>query len=113
MSRVSPTRTLVVAVTCALVLGACGQAASVPAGTGGSTVGGTGGEGPAGTGGAMAVCGVLPTTGAPGFGAPAMGGAGTSTEKYLGVDVTRDDASYRFITNWWGQGWTAADVSYE
>jgi hypothetical protein len=26
--------------------------------------------------------------------------------------VTRDGKSYRFITNWWGQGWTASNVSY-
>jgi hypothetical protein len=39
-------------------------------------------------------------------------GAGTSKDKYLGVDVMRDSVSYRFITNWWGQGFTAADVSY-
>jgi hypothetical protein len=52
------------------------------------------------------------TTGAPGFGAPTQEGMGTSAEKYLGADVTRDGVSYRFITNWWGQGWTASDVSY-
>ena len=39
-------------------------------------------------------------------------GTGTSTEKYLGADITRDGVGYRFITNWWGSGWTAADVSY-
>jgi len=37
---------------------------------------------------------------------------GTSVAKFFGADVTRDGATYRFITNWWGQGWTAANVSY-
>jgi hypothetical protein len=41
-----------------------------------------------------------------------MAGTGTSIAKYFGADVMRDDVSYRFITNWWGMGWTAADVSY-
>jgi len=39
-------------------------------------------------------------------------GAGTSTVKYGSANVTRDGVGYRFITNWWGQGWTAANVSY-
>ena len=86
-----------------------GTGGSSSGGTGGS---GTGGSGAAGTGGGTASCGVGPTTGAPGFGAPTQGGAGTSTAKYLGADVTRDGVSYRFITNWWGTGWTAANVSY-
>jgi hypothetical protein len=51
-------------------------------------------------------------TGAPGFGAPTQAGAGTSTVKYGSANVTRDGAGYRFITNWWGQGWTSANVSY-
>jgi hypothetical protein len=51
-------------------------------------------------------------TGAPGFGAPAQQGSGTSTAKYFGANATRDGIGYRFITNWWGQGWTAANVSY-
>jgi len=37
---------------------------------------------------------------------------GTSTAKYFGTNVTRDGVGYRFITNWWGTGWTAANVSY-
>jgi hypothetical protein len=64
-----------------------------PGGTGGDNASGTGGDSSPGSGGTMAVCGVLATTDAPGFGAPALGGTGTSTDKFLGVDVTRDDAS--------------------
>ena len=98
---------------------AAGRGGSSAAGTGGSSAGGTGGGsaagtggGSAGTGGGTASCGVGPTTGAPGFGAPTQVGAGTSTAKYLGANVTRDGVGYKFITNWWGQGWTAASVSY-
>jgi hypothetical protein len=83
----------------ALVLGACASD-PVPAG------------GPDGTGSGRGTCSVGPTTGAPGFGTPTLGGTGTSTDKFLGADVTRDGVDYRFITNWWGQGWTASDVSY-
>ncbi len=89
-----------------------GTGGSSAAGTGGSSAAGTGGGNPAGTGGSTASCGVGPTTGAPGFGAPTQVGAGTSTAKYLGANVTRDGVGYKFITNWWGQGWTAANVSY-
>jgi len=39
-------------------------------------------------------------------------GSGSSTDKYFGDDVKRDGVGYRFITNWWGAGWTSADVSY-
>jgi len=79
----------------ALMLGAC--AADPPPHTGPGT----------------ALCGAVgATTGAPGFGAPAQDGAGTSADKFLATDVTRDDVTYRFMTNWWGQGWTASDVSY-
>ena len=93
---------------------------SVPAGgsTGGSASGGQGGLGSGGssspgTGGSdTSACGVGPTTGSPGFGTPVQEGTGKSTDKYLGADVTRDGVSYRFITNWWGQGFQAADVSY-
>lgn len=77
-------------------------------GTGGT--GGTGGSGAAGTG--MTGCRFDPPPGAPGFGTPTQGGMGTSTQKYFGVGVTRDGVGYRFITNWWGQGWTSANVSY-
>ena len=115
---------------CALVFGACGSSPAAPTGTGGTNATGAGGTNATGaggtnatgiggtnagggTGGGSANCGVIgPSQGAPGFGAPAQAGAGTSTAKYFGVDVTRDGDSYRFITNWWGQGWTAADVSY-
>jgi hypothetical protein len=89
-----------------------GTGGSSPAGTGGSSAGGGGGTSPAGTGGDTANCGVGTTTGAPGFGTPTPGGMGTSTAKYLGADVMRDGVSYRFITNWWGQGWTTSNVSY-
>jgi hypothetical protein len=114
----------------ALVLDACGSSPGTPGGMGGNDSGGaggtnaagaggtnsagTGGSNPAGTGGRSASCGsVGPTTGAPGFGTPTQGGTGTSTAKYFGADVTRDGASYRFITNWWGQGWIDANVSYD
>jgi hypothetical protein len=89
-----------------------GTGGSGSGGAGGSSSPGTGGSSSPGTGGSTASCGVGQTTGAPGFGAPAQGSTGTSTAKYLGTDVTRDGVSYRFITNWWGQGWTAANVSY-
>jgi hypothetical protein len=87
-----------------------GSGGTSAGGTGGTSVAGTGGTSVAGTGGTS--CGVGPTAGAPGFGAPAQSGGGSSTAKYLGADVMRDGVSYRFITNWWGQGWTASDVSY-
>jgi hypothetical protein len=51
-------------------------------------------------------------TGAPGFGSPSQSGSGSSTAKYFGSDVTRDGTRYRFITNWWGMGWTAGNISY-
>jgi len=110
VARVSLTRSMILTlagpVLGALVLGACGSSAPV-------ATAGTGGAIPPGTGGSHGSCGVVgATTDAPGFGAPAQDGAGESTAKYFGTDVTRDGVSYRFITNWWGQGWTAADVSY-
>ena len=130
MSLVSLARLRILAVAGALVLGACGGSNSAAdggaggssaagtggssaAGTGGSSAAGTGGSSAAGTGGGTASCGAIgPATGAPGFGAPTQGVTGTSTVKYFGADVTRDGVGYRFITNWWGTGWTAADVSY-
>jgi len=134
LSLASLARTRIVATAGALVLGACGSSPVTPTGaggrdaggTGGSNVGGasgtgaggtsaagTGGTSATGTGGNTSTCGVVgPTTGAPGFGTPTQGGTGASTAKYLGADVTRDGASYRFITNWWGTGWTAGDVTY-
>ena len=129
MSLVSLARTGIVAAVGALALGACGSNGATPTGTGGTSpagaagtsaagtagtsAAGTGGTSPAGTGGGTASCGVIgPTTGAPGFGTPAQGGAGTSTAKDFGAEVTRDGASYRFITNWWGTGWVDANVSY-
>lgn len=132
MSRASLARNLILAIAPALVNGACwsdpvtpsgtgGSSAAGSAGTTGSSTGGTGGTGVAGTGGTSAAgtggtgtgsCAVGPTTGAPGFGAPTQGGSGSSTAKYFGADVTRDGVGYRFITNWWGQGWTTASVNY-
>jgi len=113
LSRVAFARTQILAVASALVLGACWAAPETPGGTGGTSPAGTGGTSPAGTGGSTASCGpVGPVTGAPGFGAPTQGGSGTSTAKYFGADVTRDGVGYRFITNWWGTGWTSANVSY-
>jgi hypothetical protein len=104
-----------------LVFGACdvlapgsgddpGTGGSSSTGRGGSTTG-TGGSS-TGTGGSTGSCVIGPQTGAPGFGTPAQGTSGTSTAKYFGANVTRDGVGYRFITNWWGQGWTAGDTSY-
>ena len=113
-------------VAASLVLGACGgdgwrpptgTGGSDAAGTGGSSAAGTSGGGTggssAGTGGSSPMgCGVGPTTGAPGFGTPAHVGSGSSTAQYFGANVTRDGVGYRFITNWWGMGWTGSNVSY-
>jgi len=113
-------------VAVSLVLGACGgdgwrpptgTGGSDAAGTGGSSAAGTSGGGTggssAGTGGSSPTgCGVGPTTGAPGFGTPAHVGSGSSTAQYFGANVTRDGVGYRFITNWWGMGWTGSNVSY-
>jgi len=131
MSRVSLTRTQLLLTAGALALAACGSNPAAPGGAGGgdnssgtggnnsagfggnnSAAAGAGGGDSPGTGGDGANCGVGPTTGAPGFGAPAQDVAGSSTAKYGSADVTREGVSYRFITNWWGQGWTASDVSY-
>ena len=127
MSRVSLSRTRILAVAGALLFAACdvlapgtggddpgtgGSSSTGTAGTGSSGTAGTGGSSSTGTGGS-GVCGpVGAVTGAPGFGAPSQGGTGTSTAKYFGADVNRDGVGYRFITNWWGTGWTAGDVSY-
>jgi hypothetical protein len=93
--------------------GTAGAGGTSSTGTGGSTSAGTGGSTSTGTGGTTpGTCEVGATTGAPGFGTPVQAGAGTSSDKYLGADVTRDGSTYRFITNWWGTGWTAANVSY-
>jgi hypothetical protein len=89
-----------------------GTAGTGSTGRGGSSSTGTGGSGASGTGGSMTGCVIGPATGAPGFGSPSQGGSGTSTAKYFGADVTRDGVGYRFITNWWGMGWTTGDVSY-
>ena len=125
MSRSSLTRTHVLILACALAQGACwsnpgettGTGGSSSTGTGGASTGGTPGGGTGGTtgtgGGGATTCGpVGSTSGAPGFGTPAQSGQGESTAKYFSADVTRNGASYRFITNWWGTGWTAGDVSY-
>ena len=125
MSPVSLARTVILTASAALALAGCdvfapkgggdtpGTAGSNPAGTGGSSGGGTGGSSSAGTGGSTTGCGpVGTTTGAPGFGSPSQGSMGTSTDKYFGTDVSRDGNMYRFITNWWGMGFTSANVSY-
>jgi hypothetical protein len=132
MSGVSLTRTHVLAVLSVLSVlsvGGCWSTPEAPGGTGGNNAGGaggsdsggtggssaagTGGTNSAGTGGSTASCGAVgPTTGAPGFAATTQGGTGTSAAKYFGADVTRDGVGYRFITNWWGSGWTTSDVSY-
>jgi hypothetical protein len=117
LSRVSLNRTRILTVSAALLLGACDVLAPGTSGSGGSSSSGTAGTGsggtsPAGTGGTTGSCVIGPTTGAPGFGSPSLGGMGTSTAQYFGADVTRDGNSYRFITNWWGSGWTTSNVSY-
>ena len=113
MYRTLLTRTALVAVAGALVLGACGSDFPETTGTAGTNGAGTGGSSTGGTGGSVAACGAIgPTTGAPGFGTPTQGGMGSSAAKYFGADVTRDGVGYRFITNWWGTGWTGANVSY-
>jgi hypothetical protein len=130
VNRVSLTRTHILVVSAVFALGACsssspstasGTGGSSPTGTGGSSPTGTGGTSPTGTGGtsstgtggSSASCpAVGSTTGAPGFGTPTQGGQGESSAQYFGADVTRDGATYRFITNWWGQGWGSSDVSY-
>lgn len=91
--------------------GSGGATGSGGAGTGGAV--GTGGSATSGSGGSSPACQLLdPVTGAPGFGAAVQGGTGNSAAKYFGADVTRDGVGYRFITNWWGQGWTSANVTY-
>jgi hypothetical protein len=129
LSRVSLIGTQILALTGILTQAACSSSPGTPTGTGGTTATGTGGtvatstggttstgtggSSSTGTGGTSATgCGVGATTGAPGFGSPAKTGEGQSTDKYFGTDVSRDGKNYRFITNWWGTGWSAADVSY-
>ncbi len=137
MNRASLDATRILALAGLFTLGACGSSApsttttgsggASPTGSGGATPGGTGGASPTGSGGASPTgsggaspgaggsssgCGVGPTSGAPGFGTPAQSVQGESTAQFFGTDVTRDGATYRFITNWWGTGWTSSDVSY-
>ena len=98
MSYVS-LQTQIFTVAFAATLGACGSSTPELIGAGGSsgtsttgttttgttTTGTTttGGTTSTGSGGGSASCGAIgPVTGAPGFGAPAQDGAGTSTEKY-------------------------------
>lgn len=117
----APVRNRLVALAGAVMLVAGVSCAADPAsdgtggtsGSGGATTSGTGGSTTSGTGGSTSTnCHLDPVPGAPGFGSPVMGGNGNSTTKYLGADVTRDGVGYRFITNWWGQGWTSANVTY-
>jgi hypothetical protein len=92
-----------------------GRGGASSGGSGGSSAGGTGGgnAGGSGSGGSgPSACAVGQTTGAPGFGSPAITGSGTSTVKYGSGNVTRDGVGYKFITNWWGQGWLTGNVSY-
>ncbi len=91
---------------------ASGSGGATSTGSGGVMATGSGGATPTGSGGSGTGCGVGPTSGAPGFGSPAQSGQGESTAKYFGADVMRDGSTYRFITNWWGGGWSSADVSY-
>src|ERR1043165_1283020 len=103
MSSALLNRSQIVVVIVALMLGACGSGSMVSDGIGGNNAGatggapgdGTGGGGPGGMGGDPGNCGVGPTDGAPGFGAPAQDGMGTSTAKFFGGDVTRDGSTYR------------------
>jgi hypothetical protein len=121
LSRVSLARTRILMTAGVLVLAACdvlapgtesGSGGSSASGTAGSSPTGTGGTSPTGTGGSTGSC-VLPTSaGVPGFGTPSQGVTGTSTAKYFGANVTRDGVGYRFITNWWGQGWMTGDIAY-
>jgi len=90
-------------------VGAGGRGVAAP----GGNAGGSAGRSASGSGGSdTSACRVGSTTGAPGFGSPTTMGSGMSAEKYGGGDVTRDGVGYRFITNWWGQGWKTANVSY-
>ena len=121
MNRRSPSGIRILSLLAAFALSACGSlwsptvggtGGTTPTGTGGNGPIGTGGTSPTGTGGSTTGCGVGSTPAAPGFGTPAQSGQGQSTDKYFGADVTRDGTAYRFITNWWGTGWTSGDVSY-
>jgi hypothetical protein len=126
MACTSITRTRFLVFTGAVLLGACdsneitgsdggagtGSGGSTVTGSGGSNVAGAGGGDVAGSGGSNSACAVGPTPGAPGFGTPTQAGTGTSAAKYASGDVTRDGLTYRFITNWWGQGWTSSGVSW-
>jgi hypothetical protein len=116
LSLASLSRTPVLIAAGALLLGACDVLAPGTGGTAGTSAVGTGGTsagGTTGTAGTPGTCGpVGTTTGAPGFGSPTMGGSGSASQQYFGTDVTRDGATYRFITNWWGMGWTGGDISY-
>jgi hypothetical protein len=119
MSRVSLARppALVVAGVLTLAALGCDVLAPSSSGSGGTgaagTVGTAGTTGAGGTGAGSSACGpVGAVTGAPGFGSPAQGGMGTSSDKYFGADVTRDGVGYRFITNWWGMGWVSATASW-
>lgn len=46
------------------------------------------------------------------LGAGTHAGEGSTTEQYLGADVTRDGKNYRMITNGWGANWESHDISW-
>jgi hypothetical protein len=121
MVRTPIARTQILALAGALLLCACddtndsnvgGSGGGSVTGSGGGNVTGSGGSGDTGAGGGSSACALGPTTGAPGFGTPTQSGTASSSEKYTSADVTRDGVAYRFITNWWGQGWTSSSVSW-
>jgi hypothetical protein len=46
------------------------------------------------------------------LGSAAMGGTGTSSERYFKTDVTRDGQNYFFMANGWGPGFDKHTISY-
>ncbi len=41
-----------------------------------------------------------------------MTGSGSTTERYMNVDVTRNGGNYRLMTNGWGDGWESHTISW-
>lgn len=74
----------------------------------GSTSGGASIEGGSSDGGANVM-----TVGACAVGAGTQQGVGSTMERYLSADVTRDGRNYRMITNGWGDGWLSHSVSWQ